>query len=68
MISRLIKERITPLPHFTLRQLQEDNRNILVLDVSPGRSTPCYYKADGVMEAYIRIGNESILAPRLHCK
>lgn len=36
---------------------------MLVLTVSAGRSTPYYYKADGVMEAYIRIGNESVIAP-----
>lgn len=34
-----------------------------MLSVSAGRSTPYYYKADGVMEAYIRIGNESVIAP-----
>ena len=54
-ISRLIKERITPL--------QEDGKNLLALEVSLGRSTPYYYKADGVMEAYIRVGNESVIAP-----
>ena len=50
-ISRLIKERITPLPQFILKPLQEDGKNLLALEVSPGRSTPYYYKADGVMEA-----------------
>ena len=34
-----------------------------MLTVSPGRATPYYYKADGVMEAYIRMGNESVIAP-----
>ncbi len=34
-----------------------------MLSVSAGRSTPYYYKADGIMEAYIRIGNESVIAP-----
>ena len=62
-ISRLIKERITPLPQFILKPLQEDDKNLLALEVSPGRSTPYYYKADGVMEAYIRVGNESVIAP-----
>lgn len=62
-ISRLIKERITPLPQFILKPLQEEDKKILALEVSPGRSTPYYYKADGVMEAYIRIGNESVIAP-----
>ena len=58
-ISRLIKERITPLPQFILKPLQEDGKNLLALEVSPGRSTPYYYKADGV----IRVGNESVIAP-----
>ena len=62
-ISRLIKERITPLPQFILKPLQEDGKNLLALEVSPGRSTPYYYKADGMMEAYIRVGNESVIAP-----
>ena len=62
-ISRLIKERIMPYPNFILVPEQEDGKALLVLTVSAGRSTPYYYKADGVMEAYIRIGNESVIAP-----
>lgn len=63
IISRLIKERITPLPSFNLKPLQENGKNLLALNVSSGRSTPYYYKADGIMEAYIRVGNESVIAP-----
>ena len=62
-ISRLIKERITPYPDFILAPEREYGKDILVLSVSAGRSTPYYYKADGIMEAYIRIGNESVIAP-----
>ena len=62
-ISRLIKERITPFPNFILTPERENGKDILLLTVSSGRSTPYYYKADGVMEAYIRIGNESVIAP-----
>lgn len=62
-ISRLIKERITPYPNFILTPERENGKDILVLSVSTGRSTPYYYKADGVTEAYIRIGNESVIAP-----
>ncbi len=62
-ISRLIKERITPLPNFILTPEKEHGKDILILTVSAGRATPYYYKADGVMEAYIRIGNESVIAP-----
>ena len=62
-ISRLIKERITPVPSFVLTPELENDKTILVLSVSSGRNTPYYYKADGIMEAFIRIGNESIIAP-----
>ena len=62
-ISRLIKERITPYPSFVLAPERENGKDILVLSVSSGRSTPYYYKADGIMEAYIRMGNESVIAP-----
>lgn len=63
VISRLIKERITPLPDFVLTPMREQGRNLLMLAVFAGRTTPYYYKADGTMEAYIRIGNESMPAP-----
>ena len=62
-ISRLIKERITPLPQFVLTPVMEENKHILVLSVAAGRTTPYYYKADGVREAYVRVGNETIAAP-----
>lgn len=62
-ISRLIKERISPYPNFILVPERKDGKNILILTVSSGYSTPYYYKADGVMETYICIGNESVIAP-----
>ena len=62
-ISRLMKERITPYPSFVLAPARENGKDILVLSVSAGHATPYYYKADGIMEAYIRIGNESVIAP-----
>ncbi len=62
-ISRLIKERITPIPNFILTPEQENGKDILALSVSAGSSAPYYYKADGVTEAFIRIGNESVPAP-----
>ncbi len=63
IISRLIRERIMPYPNFILTPERESGKDILVLTVSTGHATPYYYKADGVMEAYIRIGNESVIAP-----
>ena len=43
--------------------LVKPNKNLLAIEISSGRSTPYYYKADGVMEAYVRVGNESVIAP-----
>lgn len=63
IISRLIKERITPFPNFVLTPERENGKDLLILTVYAGRTTPYYYKADGIMEAYIRIGNESVVAP-----
>ena len=62
-ISRLIKERISPAPRFILTAEQEYGKAILVLSVPKGNHTPYYYKADGIREAYIRLGDESIVAP-----
>ena len=62
-ISRLIKERISPVPRFILSPERENGKVILLLSIPKGTNTPYYYKADGVREAYIRIGDESIIAP-----
>ncbi len=62
-ISRLIKERISPIPRFILSPEVEDGKAILMLSIPKGTHTPYYYKADGIREAYIRNGNESIVCP-----
>ena len=62
-ISRLIKERISPIPRFILTPEIEDGKPIFLLSVPRGTHTPYYYKADGIREAYIRLGNESVAAP-----
>ena len=62
-ISRLIKERISPIPRFILTPETEDGKPILLLSIPKGTHTPYYYKADGIREAYIRLGDESAAAP-----
>ncbi|HJJ91171.1 MAG TPA: putative DNA binding domain-containing protein, partial [Methanocorpusculum sp.] len=62
-ISRLIKERISPTPRFILTAEQEYGKAVLILSIPKGTHTPYYYKADGIREAYIRLGDESIVAP-----
>jgi len=62
-ISQLINERIKPTPIYVLSNFAEDGKTIVTVKVYAGTSTPYYYVADGVQEAYIRSGNESIIAP-----
>jgi len=62
-ISRQIKDRISPVPDFTLTPVKEEKGIILALAVKRGRNTPYYYNADGIRQAYIRQGSESVPAP-----
>jgi len=62
-ISARIKERISPAPEFILTPHEADGETVLALEIQSGRSTPYYYAFDGIREAYIRMGNQSIPAP-----
>lgn len=61
-ISQKIKERISPLPEINMEIKQIGSKVIIVLNVDRGTETPYYYVGDGSTEAYIRVGNESIVA------
>ena len=68
-ISEMIKSRLTPIPEFKLRFHKTDDGKILViLEVYKGDETPYYYSGDGVLEAYVRIGNESVKATATELK
>ncbi|MFC2510838.1 MAG: ATP-binding protein [Candidatus Nanoperiomorbus sp.] len=60
-ISEIIKNRLSPIPEFTLEfNASKDDKKLIILRIYKGEETPYYYSADGVTEAYIRIGNESV--------
>lgn len=61
-ISEIIKTRLTPIPEFRLRFQQAEGKELIILDIFKGEETPYYYSGDGVLEAYIRVGNESVKA------
>ncbi|WP_205618774.1 helix-turn-helix domain-containing protein [Thomasclavelia saccharogumia] len=67
-ISQKIKERIDPIPQINMHIEQIEGSHILLLEVFNGDETPYYYSGDGVMEAYIRIGNESVIAHSIELK
>lgn len=68
-ISETIKTRLDPIPEFKLRfHKTEDGKVLVILDVNKGDETPYYYSGDGVLEAYVRVGNESVKATATELK
>ena len=68
-ISEVIKTRLDPMPEFKLRfHKTDDGKVLVVLDVYKGDETPYYYSGDGVLEAFVRIGNESVKATATELK
>ena len=62
-VSQKVKERISPFPEVVMKLHKTDEgKMLLLLHVPEGTETPYYYIGDGVTEAYIRIGNESVIA------
>ena len=61
-ISEIIKTKIEPLPKVTLKHYLIEDKNIIILFVHSGKETPYYFTEGGHQTAYIRLGNESILA------
>lgn len=69
IISEQIKTRLDPIPEFHLSFYKaEDDKKLILLNISAGEETPYYYSADGVMEAYVRLGNESVKADATELK
>ena len=68
-ISEAIKTKLDPIPEFKLRfHKTEDGKILVILDVYKGDETPYYYSGDGVLEAYVRVGNESVKATATELK
>ena len=67
-ISELINSKIDPVPKYVIEPYKErfDKTDFvyIALKIEPGPRTPYYYSSDGIYEAYIRSGNQSIKAPR----
>ena len=67
-ISELINSKIDPVPKYIIEPYKErlgrTDFVYIALKIEPGPRTPYYYASDGVYEAYIRSGNQSIKAPK----
>lgn len=68
LISEIIKTRLNPIPEFKISFHTEDGNVLLIVQVFKGEETPYYYSEDGLLEAYVRIGNESVKASPIELK
>ncbi|AFA47675.1 AlbA family DNA-binding domain-containing protein [Acetobacterium woodii] len=62
-ISNFIKTKVEPLIMFSLKPASMENKDVLVMEIASGKMTPYYYVNEGTKTAFVRIGNESVVAP-----
>ncbi|MBP3475077.1 MAG: putative DNA binding domain-containing protein [Lachnospiraceae bacterium] len=62
VISEQIKVKMDPSPEVLLKAHLVDGKEIVTLEVYQGEETPYYYVGEGNYTAYVRIGNESVIA------
>ena len=62
-VTELIQGRIRPVPRFSLSTFVENGAVCVDLRVADGPAYPYYYACDGIREAYIRVGDQSVPAP-----
>ena len=67
-ISETIKTKLDPIPTIDLKFKEPNGKKLIFLYVNEGQETPYYYIGDKQRLAYIRIGNESVVADRIQLK
>ena len=67
-ISEEIKSKLDPVPAIKLELKEADGKKLVLLHVYPGQETPYYYIGDKQRLAFVRVGNESVVADRIQLK
>lgn len=67
-ISEEIKSKLDPVPAVRLELKEADGKKLVLLHVYTGQETPYYYIGDKQRLAFVRIGNESVVADRIQLK
>ena len=67
-ISEAIKTKIDPTPVTDLQIKHANGCNLILLHIKGGQETPYYYIGDKQRLAYVRIGNQSVVADRIQLK
>lgn len=68
VISECVKTKLDPVPDIHLEFKEIDGKRLIILYINGGSETPYYYIGDKQRMAYVRIGNESVVADRLQLK
>ena len=68
LISEAIKTKLDPIQSIKLEFQEFDGRKLILLYVAPGDETPYYYIGDKQRVAFVRIGNESVVADRIQLR
>ena len=67
-ISEEIKTKLDPIPTVDLEFKKVEGKKLVLLHVYNGQETPYYYIGDKQRLAFVRVGNESVVADRLQLK
>ena len=67
-ISENVKTKLDPVPNINLEFMEVEGAKLILLHVQSCDETPCYYIGDKQRIAYIRIGNESVVADRIQLR
>lgn len=67
-ISEEIKTKLDPIPAVNLEFKEVEGKKLVLLHVYKGQETPYYYIGDKQRLAFVRVGNESVVADRLQLK
>ena len=68
LISEAIKSKLDPIPTINLEFQEVEGKKLILLHIASGDETPYYYIGDKQRVAFIRIGNESVVADRIQLR
>lgn len=67
-ISEEVKTKLDPVPAINLEIEEIEGKQLILLHIYPGQESPYYYIGDKQRLAFVRIGNESVVADRIQLK
>ena len=60
ILSEIIKNKLNPIPEFKVSLIKVEQKTLMVVKVLKGEETPYYVSSEKGLEAYTRVGNESV--------